>query len=275
MTSCERSIKPFQFWNPQNNQLSIFEEMMMKRHITIALMFALLATAGIGSQQFSWAESPDQKDKSEWKTKPDSSLDSSSADAARRQEEAAKRAAEDAKRQAENVRRQTESIKRQAKELAKQQGMLMRQNPEGLEAQIHKAAEEFRDAEGDEAKAKAGENLRGVLEKYFEEDMKNRQEAVGDLEQRLQKLKAQLERRREKKQEIIDLQMKIAKNDAEGLGFYSEPAGAPFFFRFAPGVDADLLGPSTINVRVPAPVRAPEDALAPIAAPVPVLSQPR
>lgn len=147
----------------------------------------------------------------------------------------------------------------------------MRQNPDGLESQIHKAAEELRDAEGDEAKTKAGENLRGVLDQYFEEDLKNRQEAVGDLEQRLQKLKAQLERRREKKQEIIDLQMKIAKNEAEGLGFYGEKSFGPFFFNYMPGIDADLAFPGPqFNVRVPAPSRVPEPPAAPIAAPVPI-----
>jgi hypothetical protein len=42
---------------------------------------------------------------------------------------------------------------------------------------------------------------------------------------RLQKLQAQLDRRREKKQEIIDLQVKLAVNEAEGLGFFSQSSG--------------------------------------------------
>ena len=41
----------------------------------------------------------------------------------------------------------------------------------------------------------------------------------------MQKLRAQLDRRREKKQEIIELQLKLAVNEADGLGFFGEGAG--------------------------------------------------
>jgi hypothetical protein len=40
----------------------------------------------------------------------------------------------------------------------------------------------------------------------------------------LRKLSAQLERRRAKRQDIIEVQINVAVNDADGLGFLSRPA---------------------------------------------------
>jgi hypothetical protein len=100
--------------------------------------------------------------------------------------------------------------------------------PRPADAAIRKAAEELSDAKDDDAKAKATAELRGLLDKYFEEDMIQRQKELEGIEARLQKLHAQLERRRAKKDDIIDLQVKMSVNEADGLGFYSQPAGGTF-----------------------------------------------
>jgi hypothetical protein len=90
---------------------------------------------------------------------------------------------------------------------------------------IHQAAEELRDAEGDEAKANAEKKLRNVLTEYFNKDMEQRQKSLEQMQARLEKLKGQLERRRAKEDEIVDLQIKVLINEVEGLGFFSGGAG--------------------------------------------------
>jgi hypothetical protein len=99
-----------------------------------------------------------------------------------------------------------------------------------LEVKIRQTAERIRDAEDAAARQAATDELTKLLDKYFEEDMKARTEELKDVQQRLANLQAQLERRRAKKQEIVDLQMKVALNEADGLGFYSAPKGDVFTF---------------------------------------------
>ncbi len=90
-----------------------------------------------------------------------------------------------------------------------------------LKSAIRQAAEELRDAEGDEAQAKAQTNLRDLLSKYFVDDMKRRQAELEEMASRLRKLEEQLARRRDRMQEIVDLQIKVLINEADGLGFFS------------------------------------------------------
>ena len=91
---------------------------------------------------------------------------------------------------------------------------------------IRKAAEAVRDAEGPEAKADAQAKLTDYLAKYFDDDMIRREKELEQIEQRLAKLRELLDRRRNRKQEIVELQAKVALNEAEGLGFYDgERAG--------------------------------------------------
>ena len=57
---------------------------------------------------------------------------------------------------------------------------------QGSPADIRKAAEAVRDAEGDEAKDKAEENLRELLSKRFEADMEQRQAALEEMVKHLE-----------------------------------------------------------------------------------------
>ena len=85
---------------------------------------------------------------------------------------------------------------------------------------IRKAAEAVRDAKGDDAKSAAQKKLADLLSKSYDEDMAQRERELKQIEERLTKLRDLLSRRRSKKQEIIDLQIKVALNEADGLGFY-------------------------------------------------------
>lgn len=114
-------------------------------------------------------------------------------------------------------------------------------NPRYL-AEINEQAAKYRDAEGEEDKATALSNLNEVIEKCFEDDMKVREQELTSIEQRLNKLRAQLDRRRAKKQEIVDLQVKVAINEADGLGFFSDAKGDVFQFRVPAPVVTPLNG---------------------------------
>jgi hypothetical protein len=85
---------------------------------------------------------------------------------------------------------------------------------------IRKAAEAVRDAKGEDAKSAAQKKLGDLLSKSYDEDMARRERELKQIEERLTKLRELLSRRRSKKQEIIDLQTKVALNEADGLGFY-------------------------------------------------------
>jgi hypothetical protein len=94
---------------------------------------------------------------------------------------------------------------------------------DSLEAQIREAVEQFRSAEG-EAKTAAQQKLKELLEQYVDRDLQRREAEVADVEGQVKKLREQLDRRLAKRRELIDLQMKLVENEAEGLGFFSSPA---------------------------------------------------
>jgi hypothetical protein len=93
-----------------------------------------------------------------------------------------------------------------------------------LAASIRTAIENFRNAEG-EANTQARRRLESLLRSYFERDVSRRASEIDKLEEQVRNLRAQLGRRREKRQELIDLQMKLIENEIEGLGFFVAPPG--------------------------------------------------
>jgi hypothetical protein len=113
-----------------------------------------------------------------------------------------------------------------------------------LEARIRDAAARVNDATDDADRQAAATELTSLLDKYFEEDMQSRAKELEDIQKRLANLQAQLDHRRAKKQEIIDLQTKVALNEADGLGFYSERKGQLFNF----SMPAPIVSPVPVTV---------------------------
>jgi hypothetical protein len=103
-------------------------------------------------------------------------------------------------------------------------GMNPRGNPSGS---LRQAAEAVRNAKGEDEATAAKKKLNELVDKFFDEDMAQRQKELKQLEDRLAKLREQLERRKTKKQDIVDLQMKVLLNEADGLGFFSAEAERP------------------------------------------------
>ena len=136
---------------------------------------------------------------------------------------------------------------------------------------IRAAASAVRNADNDEDRKKATEELASALDEYFEQDMKARTKEVKEIQARVEKLEAQLDRRREKKAEIIDLQLKVVLNEADGLGFYSEPKDTMFNFQVPPPPMMMPMSGDAFGMSPPHPVMAaPQAPPAPAAAPAPV-----
>jgi hypothetical protein len=133
-------------------------------------------------------------------------------------------------RQPDQVRQKAEQIRFT---LNGQPPLRTRVEASGAEA-IRFAALTVRDAKGDDEKSAAQKKLNEALSKYFDEDMVQREKELKQVEERVAKLHDLLDRRRSSKQEIIDLEAKVALNQANGLGFYDgETMGggplSPFF----------------------------------------------
>ncbi len=86
----------------------------------------------------------------------------------------------------------------------------------------------------DDEKAKVKQVIEDLLNQYFDEDIKLRQAKIMEIEQRVAKLKAQLEKRRAAKSELVQLQLKLIENEAAGLGFFGT-AEASRVSRFSRG----------------------------------------
>lgn len=95
-----------------------------------------------------------------------------------------------------------------------------------LSQQMQQQSQRLREAKTDEEKRAARGELTGTLGSYFEEDVKARERELKEIEERLGRLRAQLEKRKTAKREIVDLQLKVIENEAEGLGFFSHPDAA-------------------------------------------------
>jgi hypothetical protein len=92
-----------------------------------------------------------------------------------------------------------------------------------VRTEISKLTQQLRQADDDAKKAELVKQLETAVAKYFDEDLKNREGQLTKLEERVTKLRAQLERRRKAKAEITQLQTKVLANDADGLGFSGGP----------------------------------------------------
>ena len=92
-------------------------------------------------------------------------------------------------------------------------------NPAAAPTVISQLMDQLREADDDTVKADLTKQLEAAVVANFEEDMTSREAELTKLEERLAKLRAQLDRRRKAQEEIIQLQLKVMINEADGLGF--------------------------------------------------------
>jgi hypothetical protein len=92
-------------------------------------------------------------------------------------------------------------------------------------AKLQKAIENLKRAASEEARKATLENLSQIVHEIFDEDLKRRESEVSDIRQRVSKLQALIDKRKESKDRIVDLQFKIQLNEVEGLGFAVKRSG--------------------------------------------------
>lgn len=95
-----------------------------------------------------------------------------------------------------------------------------------------------------EEKKEARESLADMLAAQFDSDLDRREAQVQELENKLSKLKAQIAKRRDAKDRIIELQMELMENEVEGLGF---PGSWPTTWRNAPTPTGLFDGPQKLG----------------------------
>jgi hypothetical protein len=122
---------------------------------------------------------------------------------------------------------------------------------------------------GDYGRAGSERQLNELLDEYFEEDMKHREEELANVERRVKELRELLERRREKKDDILRLQVEVLRNEADGLGFFSAE-GSGGGKGSGPGAFPQLPPLHPPVQAVPATPYAPGAPAAPVVAPAPV-----
>src|ERR1700722_3625004 len=87
---------------------------------------------------------------------------------------------------------------------------------------IRRLTEELREAGDQKKKGDIAKQLESAVGNAFDMDLKVREAELSKLEARLKKLHEQLDRRRQARGEIIQLEVKVLTNEAAGLGFSSE-----------------------------------------------------
>jgi hypothetical protein len=141
--------------------------------------------------------------------------------------------------------------------------------------EIRQAAAAVNDAEDEDSKRQAQETLEDLLDRYFDEDMRRRERELAQIEERVKKLSALLERRRERRRDIVDLQVKVLLSEAEGMGFFSsgtfDGGENPWEMRVEayPGLFAPARVPGAPYVPQP-----PRSGAVPVAAPAPAAAPP-
>jgi hypothetical protein len=122
--------------------------------------------------------------------------------------------------------------------------------------EISQLIKKLRDADDDAKKEEITRQIEAVLTKSFDRDLDVRQNDLEKLDERVSKLRALLDRRRKAKADIIQLQVKVLVNEAEGLGFGGhavQPGYTPSVMGITPPSATPIAGPSrSINQELPA-----------------------
>ena len=84
---------------------------------------------------------------------------------------------------------------------------------------IRETVEKLRKASDDNSRSIAANDLRKLLEAAFDQDYERRHDELTRLEERVAKLRKQLDRRKEARDDIIDVRVKSLLYDAEGISF--------------------------------------------------------
>jgi len=87
-------------------------------------------------------------------------------------------------------------------------------------SRVKEARRKLQGADTQEDESEATTGLREALDEYFDLDMELRQKELDEVKKGLQDMSDRLQKRADAKDEIVDLQLQMIVNEAEGLGFF-------------------------------------------------------
>lgn len=85
------------------------------------------------------------------------------------------------------------------------------------------AIKKYQAGKTEKEKKRAEGEVKSSLSIYFDYDMKFREQDIAKIETRLKNLRTRLEKRRAAKEQLVELQVQLLINEANGLGFYGQP----------------------------------------------------
>ena len=101
----------------------------------------------------------------------------------------------------------------------------------------------IRDAKSEDDKQDAIEDARATLEKQYDRYLEGYQKQVDEMEARMQKLRDQLEKRKNAKDRLVDLKLEMLLSKADGLGWPEVNRRFPTAPTASPGWPSTTVGP--------------------------------
>lgn len=99
---------------------------------------------------------------------------------------------------------------------------------------LRAAIEALKNSQSDAEKKKAADIIQEQLKSQFERDLKQREKELATVEDRVRKLREQLDKRKAAQGDIINLRLQTLVNEANGLGFPASSFGGPTPNQFSP-----------------------------------------
>jgi hypothetical protein len=94
--------------------------------------------------------------------------------------------------------------------------------------QFRKAMEAYKSAESESDKALAKKELHGLLVEQYDNSLTRYEEHLNELEKKIATMREQLSRRRDARDEMVELKLQMVVSEAEGLGWPDD--GTPNLF---------------------------------------------
>jgi hypothetical protein len=142
--------------------------------------------------------------------------------------------------------------------LFQQHGVIVGHGP-GFD-KTHKAVAKLRAAKSDDDKAEAREELKAALEEQFDEYLEHQSKELERLEAKLSKLRDQWEKRKDAKDEVVELRLQTLENEANGLGWPSGFPGATGVWSFNVDPSVEFDNEFQFSVTSPAVIATPPSA---------------
>ena len=84
---------------------------------------------------------------------------------------------------------------------------------------LNEAIARLKNAKDEDARDEAKDEIRQLLDKQYDKGLERYEEYLEELSEKIKELKSQIERRRDAKDELIDLRLQMLVHEADGLGW--------------------------------------------------------